>query len=224
MFTEETVFPQDRFCIVDQAPIQDNLDSLYCSSECREKDSRADLAQFPTRGNLITYRTNMDRREASQSKHALRRLRTIDGSVMVTSNSIDVSSDEEDFVPESDLYEANNKEYVEDVNPEDELDDVFQFEGATTGEKYSTSLPSLVSDQDNGFDTDDSSSEDELASEQNRNSTQYYEWLYESPRSEKQSLSYEFSSYEKNINSLILEETRHSNIAARNYELWLASH
>lgn len=226
MFTEDTVFPQDRFCIVDQAPIEDNSNSLYCSSECRQKDSNTGLAPVATRGNLITYRTRMHERQPSSSRSISRRLRPIDGSVMVTSNSIDSSSDEEDFVPESTSYEENSNQYsVDIVAPGEELDDVFQFEGVTdTNNVYSSSLPSLMSDLDNGSDTDDFSNEDELASEQNRNSTKYYEWLYDVPKSEKETLSYGFSTYEKKIDSLIIEEKRHSNIAARNYELWLTSH
>lgn len=53
---DETIFPLDHYCIVDQKPISNDT-SLYCSERCRNADYHTESSQQPRKGQLVTYKT-----------------------------------------------------------------------------------------------------------------------------------------------------------------------
>ncbi|VEU20743.1 DEKNAAC101638 [Brettanomyces naardenensis] len=160
--TYDTVFPQDAYCIVDQQPIEANLDSLYCSSQCRLRDNEGAL-NLPRTGKLVTYKTNVKQTDT-----------LIEGSLTVTSKCLDSESIDEEYDESSSDDESGEE-------------DVFQIDGISTecysGNVRSSSLPSLVSDS--GAE-EEYSFEDEIDVRGNL----HYEWLYEAPAG-KTELRYE---------------------------------
>ncbi|QPG75204.1 hypothetical protein FOA43_002554 [Brettanomyces nanus] len=105
-----------------------------------------------------------------------------------------------------------------DLIPEEEGEfDVFQIDDIST-ESYSSSLPSLISDQS----LDNEELLDEQMEAEKYQHPVRYEWLYEIAPSKGQEIQQKDQfSYKLMMGQ---KDTRHNNSAEQNYQLWLQSH